>query len=126
MVAERVFALERGLDLVAEGAVGVEARDLVLVLVGQELEVVPRHRERQRLRPGNTIAFERGDAVDKAEVALGVGAVLVGGEEGGAPGKNVFEAARRRLGRRDRGGLGGRAFDRGRLNRRPPAPAERA
>ena len=43
MVHELVVALEHAGDLVGEGGVGVQAGDLVLVLVGHQLEQVARH-----------------------------------------------------------------------------------
>ena len=39
-----VVALEHAFDLLLELAVGVQARDLVLVLVGEKLVVIARHR----------------------------------------------------------------------------------
>ncbi len=48
VVVELVVALELRRDLLVEARVGVQARDLVLVLVGHQLEQVARHRFAQR------------------------------------------------------------------------------
>ena len=55
----QIVAVEFGLDLLFERAVGVKPRDLVFVLVGHQLEQIARYRigkpvicrERGRLRP---------------------------------------------------------------------------
>ena len=98
-------------DLRGERAVGVEPRDLVLVLVRHQLEEIARHRLGEaRLRPGRVRRLGGRRPVDEGAIALGVGGVLVGGQE------------RRRGARRSRPGLvggrrGGRAAQ-ARLDRR--------
>jgi hypothetical protein len=101
-----VLALEGRGDLLGEVAVRVEARHLVLVLVGHELV--------QRL--GDGLGERAGLAHDPrlglahplhpGAVALGVSRVLVVGEVGGAPRDHLVEGGGElaRLGRRLEGG----------------------
>jgi hypothetical protein len=54
--AQRVAALEAGVEAGAEGRVGEQPGDFVLVLVGQQLEVVAGH------RVGEGLAAQRASA----------------------------------------------------------------
>src|SRR5262249_58454052 len=67
--AEPEIALELVAELLLELAVCEEARDLVLVLVGEQFSVVDRNRARQRLA---VAALDRGVAhlVDQGALAL--------------------------------------------------------
>ena len=77
MELQAVIATELRLQLLDKTAVAVQPRHFVLVLVGQQLEVVPRHGLAQRLvsalvgllHPRHLLA-----------ITLGVGGVLVGGQ----------------------------------------------
>ncbi|SAI33726.1 Uncharacterised protein [Bordetella trematum] len=74
-VAFELFGQLRG-----EAAVGVEARDFVLVLVGHQLVEAARHGQRKPGRGCAELALACRDPFDQAAVAHRVGGVLVGGE----------------------------------------------
>ena len=95
----QVVALEGRRDLLGELAVRVEPRHLVFVLVGHELEEVARDRVGERRRVGDRMRLGGPDALDRNPVALGVGAVLVSGQESDAAGDRLVE----RLGEMARG-----------------------
>jgi hypothetical protein len=66
VVVQREVAFEHRVDLVQEGGVGVQARDLVFVLVRHQLEQVTRHAFGQQLfaqlalRPARTVCARTG------------------------------------------------------------------
>ena len=81
MQLDAVPALELALELPAEGAVRPEPRDLVLVLVGEQLEVVTRDRLGEAAASGRALALARRHALDQLAVAARVGRALVRGQE---------------------------------------------
>src|SRR5262249_1896746 len=64
-----------------EMSVCIEPCHLILVLVGEELEVVPRDRLGEAAEPRRALRLGMDDAIDQTAVALGVGCVLVAGQE---------------------------------------------
>jgi hypothetical protein len=99
---ELVASLEHRFDLPGERRIGVQARDFVFVLVGEELEVVARDRLGERGASGlERFGFAR--ALDELAVALGVRGILVRGEEFDPARDQLVEVARERL--RDRNDL---------------------
>src|SRR6185437_13829409 len=78
-------------DRLGERAVGIEARDLVFVLIGHHFEGVARDRERKAALARGLGLLGRGDFINQRPVAVSVGAVLVGGEEIGALGDDFGE-----------------------------------
>ncbi|CUJ49355.1 Uncharacterised protein [Achromobacter xylosoxidans] len=76
MEAQLPVALELLADALEEFPVRVQARHLVFVLVGQQLEVVARHRQRQALGAGGLVLGVR-HLVHQVGVQPGVGGVLV-------------------------------------------------
>ena len=87
-------AVELGRDLPQERAVGVEPRDLVLVLVGHQLEQVARDRLGEPAFAGRLGRLGRLRLLDPAAIARGIGGVLVGGEELDAARDRLVEALR--------------------------------
>src|SRR5262249_59841499 len=77
---DRVVALELRGELALEVAVRVEARDLVLVLVGEELEVVTGDRLGERARAGHGLALACGDPPHELAGARGQALALLGDE----------------------------------------------
>ena len=73
-------AFKHAVHTVEEGGVGVQACHLVLVLVGHEFEQVTCHRFGQR-RFARGSGFGLLHLFDKSAVLLGIGCVLVVGEE---------------------------------------------
>ena len=120
MIDHAVVALEHGLDLPLELAVRVQARDLVLVLVGEELGVVARHRFREFCRA----CLRLSNSFHQAAIAFGVGGVLVFGQELYPPLDELVEVAREVLLDRDHGRRGRDALHPLRVERRMPAPQE--
>ena len=80
-------------DLPREGGIGVEAGDLVLVLVGHQLEQVARDRLGEPARLGACARLGGPRPLDQGAVSRRVGGVLVGGEEGDAPRDDLVEAS---------------------------------
>jgi hypothetical protein len=105
----------------AKAPVAVEPGDLVLVLVGHELEEVARDRLGQGLVPGRLGRLRRPDGRDEAAVAVGVGLVLVTCEESGPAGDQLVEARRRRR----PGGRAGQSLDGRRVVGVGATPGER-
>ena len=93
MELQAEVALELALEFPEERAVGVEARDLVLVLVGHQLEEVAGDRPASPPRP-RALRARRRDALDALAVALRVGRVLVRGEQGCAVRDDLVERLR--------------------------------
>ncbi len=93
VVMHRVIALEFLGQALEEPGLGVQPRDLVLVLVGHQLE----QRAGDRLAQGGRAGRRLGgaDPVDHGAVAPGIGRVLVGGEEVGAAGDDPVDRLRR-------------------------------
>ena len=85
MVDHLVVALKLLGNALQKPGVGVQAGDLVFVLVGHELEQIARHRLGQRR------GALRQHAVDKCAVSGGVSGVLVVGQKGFALGDHVFQ-----------------------------------
>ncbi len=89
MEGELVVALELRGELLQELAVGVEARHLVLVLVGHQLV----ERFGDGLGESGTatglVLLDLGDLVDEGAVARGIGFVLVIGQELDALGNDL-------------------------------------
>ena len=75
-----VVAFEHAFELLPEGAVGMQPRHFVLVLVGKELGVVPRHRFRE-LRGACFLLLHLPHAIYEGHVLLSERRVLVAGEE---------------------------------------------
>src|SRR5262249_13842157 len=123
---EPVRALELGLELARELAVRPQPRHLVLVLVGQELEVVAGHREREPLATGSALAFDLYHARDQRAVAAREPLALAADQEASAALHDLLERARglarlRGTQRGARGGLHG-----GEVMGREAPPGERA
>ena len=112
-------ALELVREPRAELAVGVEARDLVLVLVGEQLEVVARDRLGQLAAARRARGLDRARALDQRAVALGIGRVLVVGEERDPARDRLVQALRRALAVA-RAAAGRRRAPRPRPGRAPP------
>src|SRR4051812_45890898 len=72
MELQLVVALELLAELLQEGAVGVEPGDLVLVLVGQQLEVVAGDSLGQAGQSAGALALDLADPVDLALIAGGI------------------------------------------------------
>src|SRR3954470_14703342 len=118
-----VVAFEHVGDLLFEFAVGVQARNLVLVLVGEELVVIARDRFGE-LRGAGLVLFDPKDAADQGPVSGGISGVLIVGEELRAPLDQLVQAAREVLVDRDDGGRRGDAADLLLVGRGAPAPEE--
>ena len=103
MEAQRVVALELRLELLSEFRARVEPRDLVLVLVGHQLEPVARDGFRQCRRTLRLLLLGRTDLVDQTTVALGVRGILVVGQEGDAARDHLVERFGHGLAVDDRG-----------------------
>ncbi|MNI03961.1 hypothetical protein D3C73_568740 [compost metagenome] len=84
MEAQLVIALELLLQAALEIAAGVQAGHFVLVLVRHQLEQVAGHGLGQRGGAADTFGFSRAHAFDQRAVAVGVGGILVVGQEGRA------------------------------------------
>ena len=119
---DAVIALEQAFDFLHKAWVGVQARHLVFVLVGHELEQVTGHRLGQ-FGAGRNRLFGLPHPLDQGAVALRIGAVLVGGEEldatlhhivqALAPGRQADDLRRRE-----------QALHTGAVVRRTPTPGE--
>src|SRR5262245_43462359 len=95
-VQAKILAAELGVHLLEEGVVGVEASDLVFVLVGHQLEQIARDRVGEPALARRARGLDRPHLLDEAAVARGIGRVLVGGEEGDAALDHLVERARQR------------------------------
>ncbi len=126
MELELVVAVELLVQAGLEGGLGVEARDLVLVFVGQELRVI----ERDGFREAGLadLLLSGADLVDQCLVALGERRILVAGQVPGARGHDLVERLRLAAGEGDDIVLGllGRdhLLDRGAVVGGAAAPAE--
>ena len=97
--AEPVVAVELFLKLPAELAAGVEPGHFVLVLVGEQLVVIPCYRFGQSLFPRGPGLLRGGHPIHQLPVPLRVGGVLIIGEVRFPPGDDLLQAPRRgRLG----------------------------
>ena len=81
VVDHAVVALEHAGDALAEGRIGVQARDLVLILVGHEFEQIAGHGLRQARARARHGALGGMDLVHEGLVLGRIGGVLVGREE---------------------------------------------
>ena len=123
MEDEFVIALELLRDARFEIGLGIKPRHFVLVLDGEELEVIPGYGFAQGRRAGQLGGFGRTHPGDQLGVALGVRGVLVGGQEGFAPIDDLLERLRQAL--RLRLSVGnGRRRDARRVHRCKPAPVK--
>src|SRR6185503_12318769 len=73
------------LDALDEAALGVQPRDLVLVLVSEHAEIVARDGVLQRTAAGTHALLDGGDASEPSAIALRVCAILITDEELLAP-----------------------------------------
>ncbi|MNY26898.1 hypothetical protein D3C86_1607700 [compost metagenome] len=92
--AQAVVTLEGRFDLLEELAVGEQARHFVLVLDGQDFEVIARHRLGERARLAAQGRFRCAELLDSIPITLGQGCILVLGEETGTPGNAFLQALR--------------------------------
>src|SRR5690606_25865464 len=81
MELKAVVAGELTVQSCRECAVSVQPGYLVFVLVGEQLEVVPGNRFGESAHPRCTCLLDTADLVDKRAIALGIGGVLVIGQE---------------------------------------------
>ena len=109
MEGELVVALELRAELRQERAVGVEAGDLIFVLVGHQLVERLGNRFGKTRAAARALLLDRRHALDKAAVAVGIGLVLVGGQQLDPLGHDLLQGAR--------DGLLDAAFVRGRVER---------
>ena len=87
--AQAEVALELAVHRLAEARIAEQAGHFVLVLVGQQLEVMAQYRFGEALAAQR--GFGRTDAGHQVGVATGVGGVLVGGEHGRPAGDAVVQ-----------------------------------
>ncbi|MNG17079.1 hypothetical protein D3C84_1010370 [compost metagenome] len=94
MEAQAVVALEGRFDLVEELAIGEQTRHFVLVLDRQHLEVIASHSFGQCTGLAGQGNFRGAEPCDAILVTLGVGCILVLGEEVDASRDSFFQALR--------------------------------
>src|SRR5258706_6924959 len=123
MEHELVIALEHAGDLLLERAVGVQPRDLVFVLVGEQLGVVARDRFAQ-LGRARRFALALAHALNQLAIALGIGRVLVRGEELDATLDQLVQRAREMFAQSDDLGRQREALDALQVDGGTPAPEE--
>ncbi|MNK68904.1 hypothetical protein D3C87_882830 [compost metagenome] len=82
VIAHAVVAARLALELraqpVLEGGIGIQASDLVFILVGHELGQVARHGPRHSVLLVSQGGFARAHGLHRRQVAAGIGVVLVG------------------------------------------------
>ena len=96
MELQREVPLELAFELVDEAAVGVEARHLVFVLVGHQLEKAAGDRLGQALTTLGATGLRRVDLGHEVTVLLRIGSVLVRGQIRRAPRDELGEQGGRR------------------------------
>src|SRR5689334_5141043 len=94
MEHELVVALELRRHALREIGFGEKARDFVLVLDREQLEVVTRHRLGERGATGNLLGFGRADPGDEIRIEPGVRRILVAGQEFHAAGDGFVQRRR--------------------------------
>ena len=118
--------IELGGDLLLERAVGIEPRHLVFVLVGHQLEQIARDRFRKPAAAGSLLRLGQARPLDPGAIAKGINGILISREKFDPAAKHLLERLRQpaRLVLFLRRGLR-RRLDRGRIDDRAAAPAER-
>ena len=106
MELQPLGVLELGREGLLELPGRIEARDLVFVLVGDQLGVVARHRLGQHRRARKHPAFGLAHAIDELAVAPRGPPVLEANEVLLAPGDEIIERFRHRRGEAHSGRLG--------------------
>ena len=96
MELQLVVAFELRFELLAEFRLAVQPRDFVLVLVGQQFEVITRHGFGQRQIISR---IQRPHLLHLGAIPLGIGGVLVTSEEIHAPVDDLFQGLADGLGR---------------------------
>src|SRR6266850_3362467 len=90
----QVIARKCRAHLTGEVVARIEARDLILVLVGHELEQIARDRVYQALLAGSARGFRRLHLLDQRAIARRVGGVLIASEERNAARDDLVERLR--------------------------------